>query len=385
MYDPHPRAAHPAGIAAPPPPGLPREAYTDDGWFRDEMSAVFAANWSFAGIVADVPDEGDYLCVTVGRTPLFVVRTEQGDLAAYHNICRHRGTVLLRGRGNTRKGVVCGYHCWRYGLDGGLRSVPRPQQFPGLDKARFGLHPAGIAVFRGMVFVHPDPDRAPPLPQWLGAFETHFGPYDLTGLREVLATRRPMKANWKLFVENHIESYHLWYAHRRSILGLDHERQVNHYYNGHWSFFEPTLVDGHMAEFERNIPSTIIAPDPAWFGSGDHLLYPNLGVVTGAKFVGTLKVVPVTPTTSEIEMRLFGKPAVADGAEEPYGYYLGRGSSEGTDLNGEDIDLCERVQEGLGSDRFAIGALAREYEQSIAHFHAKYRSEMRPNPLRLAV
>lgn len=355
--------------------GLPREAYFSNEWHEKELAQVFAANWSFAGIVNDLKRAGDYLCLTVGRSPLFVIRDAGGGLKAFHNICRHRGTVLLRGQGNTADAIECGYHCWRYELDGALRSIPQPQQFAGLDKSQYGLHPAALRVFKGMIFVHPDPKPAPDFDRWIGEFEKHLGPYDLSGLEEVLATRRPMRANWKLFVENHIESYHLWYAHRRSILGLDHRKQVNHYYNGHWSFFEPTLVHGRMAEFEKKIPSRIIAPDTLWFGSGDHLLYPNLGVVTGAKFVGTLKVIPLTPTTSEIEMRLFGLPA-ADGAGEAQGYYEDAGSSEDTDLNGEDIDLCERVQEGMLSSRGGVGALAREYEHSIRCFHDKYLSEM---------
>lgn len=373
------------GFTAPPSLGLPREAYFSQSWHEEELSSVFYANWTFAGILADVPNGGDYMCLSAGSSPLFVIRTGEGELKAFHNICRHRGTTLLRGRGNTSDGIQCGYHCWRYDLEGALRSVPRPHQFPGLRKTQLGLHPASVALFKGMIFVHPEARSQSDFERWLGEFPTHFGPYDLTGLQEVLATRRPMKANWKLFVENHIESYHLWYAHRRSILGLDHNKQVNHYYNGHWSFFEPTLIEGRMAEFESNIPSRIIAPDPLWFGSGDHLLYPNLGIVTGAKFVGTLKVIPTGATTSEIEMRLFGKPAAQGEAEDArYGYYDARGSSEGTDLNGEDIELCERVQEGLGSPRFAVGALAREYEQSIARFHEKYLAEMSPYAARRA-
>lgn len=355
--------------------GLPREAYFSDAWYEKELARVFAVNWSFAGILNDLPNSGDYLCLNVGHSPLFVVRDRGGELRVFHNICRHRGTVLLRGKGNIADAIECGYHCWRYDLDGGLRSIPQPQQFAGLDKRRYGLHSAALRVFKGMIFVHPDPLAAPGFDQWIGEFGEHLGPYDLSGLQEVLVTRRPMKANWKLFVENHIESYHLWYAHSRSILGLNHRKQVNHYYNGHWSFFEPTLEHGRMAEFEKKIPSCVIAPDPLWFGSGDHLLYPNLGVVTGAKFVGTLKVIPLTPTTSEIEMRLFGKSA-EHGQTEDYGYYEAAGSSEDTDLNGEDIDLCERVQEGMFSEHGGVGALAREYEQSIKCFHEKYLLEM---------
>jgi Rieske 2Fe-2S family protein len=355
--------------------GLSREAYFSEQWYAKEQANVFSKNWSFAGILNDLPNNGDYICVNVGSSPLFVIRDNQGKLRAFQNICRHRGTVMLRGKGNISNAIVCGYHCWTYELTGELRSIPQQsQQFSGVDKTEFSLYPAALRVFKGMIFIHPDAQDAIDFDKWIGRFEHHFGPYDLNELEEVHSIRHPMKANWKLFIENHIESYHLWYAHKNSILGLDHKNQVNYYYNGHWSFFQPTLVPGKMAEFEKYVPSKIIVPDEKWFGSGDHLLYPNLGVVTGAKFVATLKAIPLTPTTSEVEIRVFGKSL---NNEPDLGeYFEDAGSSEDFNVNEEDIDLCERVQEGMLSEYGGVGALAREYEQSIKHFHDKYLSEM---------
>ena len=356
--------------------GLSRESYFSEKLYTDEQTLVFSNNWSFAGVLSDIPGYGDYICTTVGRNPLFVIRDYEGTLKAFHNICRHRGTVLLRGKGNVSNYIQCGYHCWRSELTGRLHSVPQQRkQFKTIDKDTLSLHPAAINVFKGMIFVHSNPDETEGFNQWLGSFEKYFGPYDLSGLEDLYTVRLPMKANWKLFIENHIESYHLWYAHKKSILGLDHEKQVNYYYNGHWSFFEPTLKVGKMAEFERYIRGQIIAPSEVWLGSGDHLLYPNLGVVSGGKFVATLKAIPLTPTTSEIEIRAFGKPLL-DRAPNPGEYYDEAGSSEEFNVNAEDIDLCEKVQEGMQSDYGGVGALAHDYEQSIKHFHDKYRREM---------
>lgn len=356
--------------------GLNREAYFSEQWHAKEETHIFSRNWSFAGIVNDVPNNGDYICVKVGRNPLFVIRDNQGTLRAFHNVCRHRGTVLLEGKGNVSTAIQCGYHCWRYEMTGELRSIPQQSaQFRGIDKTKFGLHRAALRVFKGMIFVHPDMHDAIDFDHWLGEFEQHFGPYDVTELEEVHSVSYQTKANWKLFIENHIESYHLWYAHKNSILGLDHEKQVNFYYNGHWSFYQPTLVPGKMAEFEKYIPSQILAPDEKWLGSGDHLLYPNLGVVTGGKFVAILKAVPLTPTTSDVQIRMFGKP-LPNNATDPGEYYEDAGSSGDMNVNKEDIDLCERVQEGMQSDYGGVGAMARDYEQSIRHFHDKYLADM---------
>jgi phenylpropionate dioxygenase-like ring-hydroxylating dioxygenase large terminal subunit len=356
--------------------GLDRQAYFSQEWFDDEQAKVFSNNWSFAGVLSDIPHNGDYICVNVGRNPLFVIRDLEGTLRAFHNICRHRGTVMLRGKGNVSKNIQCPYHFWSYELTGKLYSVTQQlKQFAMLDKSVLSLHPASIQVFKGMIFVHPNPDEAQNFWHWLGQFKKYLGPYDLRQLEELYTVCYPMRANWKLFIENHIESYHLWYAHKNSILGLDHEKQVNHFYNGHWSFFQPTIEPGKMAEFEKHIPARIIAPNEKWFGSGDHMLYPNLGLVSGAKFFATLKVIPLTPTTSDIEIRVFGKPLIGE-EPDPGEYYEKSGSSAEFNINLEDIDLCERVQEGVFSNVCGVGALARDYEQSIRHFHDKYRSEM---------
>ncbi|MCF6435040.1 aromatic ring-hydroxylating dioxygenase subunit alpha [Pseudoalteromonas sp. MMG022] len=356
--------------------GLNREAYFSEEWFAKEQKNVFAQNWSFVGVENDVKNNGDYICTTVGNLPLFVIRDNQGQLRAFHNICRHRGTVMLRDSGNISSAIECGYHCWRYDLTGELRSIPQQaKQFSRVDKKELSLYPAAVNVFKSMVFIHPDPDNAPDFTQWIGEFGQHFGPYDLSELEQIHSVNYDMNANWKLFIENHIESYHLWYAHKNSILGLDHKSQVNHYYNGHWSFFQSTLVEGKMAEFEKYLPSKIIAPNETWFGSGDHMIYPNLGVVTGAKFVAMLKAVPTSSTTSQVQIRVFGK-FMEEGEQDQGQYYEDAGSSEEFNVNQEDIDLCERVQKGMMSDLGGIGALAEDYEQSIKHFHDKYLTEM---------
>ncbi|WP_337261382.1 MULTISPECIES: aromatic ring-hydroxylating oxygenase subunit alpha [unclassified Serratia (in: enterobacteria)] len=356
--------------------GLNREAYFSDAWFKKEQTNVFSKNWSFAGVLKDVMKSGDYICTNVGSNSIFIIRDNQGELRAFHNICRHRGTVMLRGKGNLTNAIECGYHCWRYDFSGELCSIPQQaKQFSGIEKSDFSLHPAAIKIFKGMIFVHSNEHGALDFQEWVGQFQQYFGPYDLNELDEIYSTQYPMKANWKLFVENHIESYHLWYAHKNSILGLDHKKQVNYYYNGHWSFFQPTLVNGKMAEFEKYIPSKIIAPNEIWFGSGDHLLYPNLGVVTGAKFVAMLKVIPITPTTSEIQIRVFGK-SMEENEPDLGEYYESGGSSQNYNVNKEDVELCERVQEGMYSEYGGIGAFAQEYEESIKHFHNKYLTEM---------
>ena len=135
---------------------LSAEAYVDPACFEREQRRLFARSWALVGAIDDLCEPGDYLTATVGGVPLVVVRGDDGQLRAFHNQCRHRGMVMLDGRGQGLDAIRCFYHDWRYDLRGRLRVVPqRKEQFPSLCADEWGLLPASVDVWEGMVFVHP--------------------------------------------------------------------------------------------------------------------------------------------------------------------------------------------------------------------------------------
>ena len=131
---------------------LPIEAYTAPEWFEREQEELFGRVWQFGGFVEDVAEPGDFVTVQAGHHPLFVVREPDGSLRAFHNICRHRGTQLLRTTGKSRKSIICPYHHWTYSLDGDLKSIPgRKSEFPDTDLSTLCLHKASVATWREAV------------------------------------------------------------------------------------------------------------------------------------------------------------------------------------------------------------------------------------------
>lgn len=348
---------------------LPREAYLSREWYDREMEHVFGANWYFAGMARDVPDAGDYKCVQVGAYPMFFLRDEHGELRSFHNMCRHRGAALLAGSGNVKDGMTCFYHSWTYGLNGCLRSVPQQDQFPGLKLSEWGLKPGAVESFRGLVFVHVDPAQQGSLLEWMDDFPDHFGPFDLENYVEIRESNEGMKvnANWKLFMENHIDGYHLYHLHKDSILGINHDGQANALYKNHWSIYEPLAREGVLPEYEKGFPTKILVDDPKWHGSSVHMLFPNIGIATGAKWFATVQSIPISPTESVIESRSMILPFENGEDEVEYEYHPG--SSAGTDLMGEDRLAIERLQVALGSPKFECAPLARNYERSVQAFH----------------
>ncbi len=131
---------------------LPADAYTTDEWYRREQEQLFGSVWQFGGFVEDVAEAGDFVTVQAGPHPLFVVRNPDGSLRAFHNICRHRGTQLLRTIGKSKKSIICPYHHWTYSLDGDLKNIPsRKEEFAETDMSQLCLHKASVETWMGML------------------------------------------------------------------------------------------------------------------------------------------------------------------------------------------------------------------------------------------
>lgn len=206
---------------------LPRDAYTSADWFKTEQRNFFAKAWVFAGVVSDVQIFGDYITVQAGAFPLAVIRLKDGTLAAYHNICRHRGATLLEGIGNVGKSVVCPYHRWTYTLEGQLKGMSNMAEcFPDLDRSKLSLKPASIGEFQGLIFVNPKPKAD--FDSWINPIRNKAWPHDLSAkdISEAATLIYDLKCDWKIFIENAIDGYHLAYLHEATLGGPKPDKNV---------------------------------------------------------------------------------------------------------------------------------------------------------------
>ena len=213
IFDP----SHYAGVRRPllDAETMPTWCYTSEAFYRREVDRVFGKVWNFLGAADQLPNPGDYRAFTFAGVPLILLRDDLGNIRAFANTCRHRGTELLEGRGNCRV-IVCPYHSWSYGLDGRLITAPEMQQTHGFDPASNGLIPIRLETWGGFMFGNFDADAAP-LADFLGDLPTRVAPYRLDDMACVRRKEYDMACNWKLFVENAKESYHIATVHRQTI------------------------------------------------------------------------------------------------------------------------------------------------------------------------
>lgn len=339
---------------------LPPTAYRETAWFNREQAGLFTNRWALIGAREELTEPGDYVTATIGTAPIVVLRGDDGELAAFHNLCRHRGMVLLSGTGNVAGTINCFYHQWRYSLDGRLCVVPqRREQFPDLRLEDWGLHRAAVAEWEGMVFANPDPDAAPLAATLTGVAE-YLGSHRPGLLRQVATDRIEARCNWKLFVENHVDVYHLWYLHANTLGDFEHRSFEYRQTGPNWASYEP-LRRGDLDEAKLTSGTLTIEhlDERDRLGLGAHMVFPNLLMATAAEFFATYVAEPVAPDRTVISLRVRAE----EGADAALLLGALRSFIE------EDVVACEAVQVAVSSPAFSVGPLARAHEEPIAAFH----------------
>ncbi len=197
---------------------MPPSVYTSDAFLELELSEIFAKEWFCVGRADALANTGDYLTYELAKQPIIVMRDADGELRAMSNVCLHRMSTLLEGRGNTRS-IVCPYHAWTYNLDGSLRGAPAMTLNDEFCKDQYKLPKVQCREWLGFVFVSLNPN-APDIDQQLAPVKDMIADFGLENYRETFYETHLWDTNWKVLAENFMESYHLPVCHAGTIGGL---------------------------------------------------------------------------------------------------------------------------------------------------------------------
>jgi len=334
---------------------LPFDWYSDPAVLRLERERIFRRAWQYAGRADQVAGPGAFFTCDLGGVPVVVVRGKDGELRAFLNVCRHRGSLVCEGEGR-RETLQCPYHAWTYGLDGSLRAAPRSDREPGFDKDGLGLVPVSVGAWGPFVFVNPDGDAAP-LADTLGdlpALVAGAG-LDVDALRFLKRSTSEYEANWKVCSENFLECYHCQVAHPGFSKVVD------------------VSVDAYVLEASPTFSTQYGPVRESWRGDFDprgpiargqfHFLWPNvtINVMPGHPNLSIGPIVPAGPERTTRFLDYFVGPDVEQAWIDDlleFDDQVGR----------EDTVLVERVQKGLRGGGVEHGHLLPESERLIAHF-----------------
>lgn len=188
------------------PMTLPGRYYTDPEVFRDELERFYCQNWICAGRAEQTPQAGDYFLREIGDESVIITRDNGGELRAFFNVCRHRGTrICPNAEGHFSGRIQCGYHGWTYGLDGSLIGAPHMED--DFCRQDYPLHRVHIETWDGHVFINlaKNPES---LEKQLDDLPHKFRDWQMQELRLHRRITYDVKANWKLIVLNYNECLH---------------------------------------------------------------------------------------------------------------------------------------------------------------------------------
>ena len=187
---------------------LPARYYVDPDHFRVELDRFFLNRWVHAGRVDDLPEPGDYVLREVAGEGVLLVRRDASTVAAFYNVCPHRGTLLCtEPAGRTGGTIRCPYHAWTFDLAGRLIGAPHMADVPGFNREDWPLATVAVEEWDGHLFIHLG-DDPPPLAEQLGGVVERFAPWRMGELRRGARIVYDVAANWKLIILNYSECLH---------------------------------------------------------------------------------------------------------------------------------------------------------------------------------
>lgn len=191
---------------------LPQSYYVSEEQFQEDLRVFVDDQWHLVDHVSSIPHAGDYLLFDIADESVIVVRNQDDQIRAHHNVCRHRGSIICdKARGRVRL-LTCPYHAWSYDLDGNLRNNrDMPEDF---DRKENGLIPCHVRIFHGLIFVCVSKCQPPNFEAYTNRFEVFVEPFHLESAKIAFRKSFPTNANWKLCFENFIECYHCLPSHK---------------------------------------------------------------------------------------------------------------------------------------------------------------------------
>jgi len=331
----------------------PAAFYVSAAQLERELASTLRHSWQYVGHTGQLGKPGDFFTARVGGEPLLIVN-DGGAIRGYFNVCRHRAGPLAEGCGHAAR-IVCRYHGWTYSLAGQLLRAPEMEGREGFETAAIHLEPVALSVIGPMVFaaLHaPVPSFEDYHPGLLG----ECAPFQLERMRFVMTRDYPVEANWKVYVDNYLEGYHVPMVHP----GLN--REID--YKAYVTELAPRRVLQHAPI--RPETASLYTQAPGEPNASYYWLFPNIMLNLYERQLQVNVVMPDGPDRCVVRFDWFALDAPADFAQRPKFQQLLAFTEE---VQAEDAGICHSVQGNLHSSAYRSGPYSPVRESGVHHFH----------------
>ena len=364
---------------------LPGWLYCDPEFFEAEKKAFLRATPQVVCHESEIAEPGEWRTLEYLGESVIVIRGDDGDVRAFSNVCRHRGSRLLDGMGGCAKVLTCPYHAWSYARDGRLVGVPHRNEYPGMKTDDLGLMPVALENWHGFLFVTLE-TGAPSVGEMMAPYEHEVAPYRFRDLRVIgRVTIRPRALNWKTIADNYSDGLHIPVAHPglTRLFGKSYGVEAEQHVDRMWGELEdrPSSRWSERA-YQRLLPRVEHLPDSHQRKWLYYKLFPNVAFDIYPDQVDFMQFLPVSATETVIREISY---AIPDGRREMnvarhLNWRINRR------VNAEDTELITRVQLGMQSPTYKAGPLGtsevclRSFAQKLRKLIPEARLDSPPPP-----
>ncbi|HOX70202.1 aromatic ring-hydroxylating dioxygenase subunit alpha [Dokdonella sp.] len=331
---------------------LPARHYFGDAMLEMEQRAVFARSWQLVARSDQLAEPGDHVVETIGTVPVLLVRGKDEVLRAFPNVCRHRAGPLALCNGKGANALHCKYHGWTYTLEGQLRSAPEMQGARDFDVGDIRLPPLRVHEWQGLVFVALS-DDVPAFAEVYAGIVERIAPIDLAAMRFRRRETYDINCNWKVYIDNFLEGYHLPHVHPGLSKVLDYR-----------------AYDTELFAWQ-SLQSSPLRDGGDIYGEGEafyYQVYPNIMLNIMPGRLQTNRVIPLGPGRCRVEFDFYYAQ------DEKAQSRVARDAEFSDEVQLEDVAICEAVQRGLASGTYNAGRLCPKRESGVWHFHNLLRT-----------
>ncbi len=331
---------------------IPARWYLDPAVLAAEQRDIFGRTWQCVGHAETVAAPGSYLACEVAGEPVLVVRGKDGTLRAMSNVCRHRGALLTEGCGKATA-IRCPYHSWTYSLEGALLAEPEFDGVQNWNRAANGLPQFQAVTWGPFVFVNLTAG-GPSLQEMLGLIPPEIAEFGCPFDQMRFSYRRDyvVNCNWKLYIDNYLEGYHIPAAHPGLLRELDYSQykvETFRYYSSHLAPIKPVAgAEKRKYEFTDSSRSALY-----------YWIFPNFMLNIYPDNLSSNIILPLGTDRTLTIFEWFG-----------FGGEVSQATIDFSDeIQQEDVRLCESVQKGLPSRTYNQGRFSVKRENGVHHFH----------------
>jgi phenylpropionate dioxygenase-like ring-hydroxylating dioxygenase large terminal subunit len=341
---------------------IPSTWYSDPEIFALESNIIFDRTWQYVGMSNRLQATGDRILAQVGSEPVVIVRGKDNRIRAFYNVCRHRGGPLASEDGCSNM-LQCQYHGWTYALDGVLRGVPDFDRVELFDKKDFGLVPIEIAEYHGMLFIALEKPRED-LATLLAGVHERIRNVELSELQYHSRVTYQLNCNWKIYVDNYLEGYHVPIVHPELFRMYDFTDYITET-RERYSYQHSPLSASETLYSEHLRPGR--AREALYFW-----IWPNLMLNLLPGRLQTNLVRPLSPNRCEVVFDYYYEDVTSERANK----FIKEDLAFSELVQAEDIHICELVQRGVSSRSYDRGRFSTKRENAVHHFQSLLKTSL---------